>query len=232
MSQILVQNITVPTLLTQIDQELSDTKYALTDFQAEIGQSFTTASAFSLSSLDVMMRRQFGPVGLAYIDICADSAGSPGTVLATSVAKNIASDIQGGAGAHLANGYFVNWQFNQALDLSAITIYHLVLRYDPSVTVDGANNIAIFFQNADVYAGGNFETSADAGATWTPQATQDLAFRLFSNSTVSMGNAPLQVFSAPDDPASAYPGMQYFNTTTNKMKMFNGTTWETITSSV
>lgn len=41
-----------------------------------------------------------------------------------------------------------------------------------------------------------------------------------------------QVNFAPlaSDPAGATKGDMYFNSTSNKLKVYNGTTWETITS--
>lgn len=40
----------------------------------------------------------------------------------------------------------------------------------------------------------------------------------------------VQLYNSTSDPGSPTAGMIYFNTTLNKLKMYNGTTWETITS--
>jgi hypothetical protein len=46
----------------------------------------------------------------------------------------------------------------------------------------------------------------------------------------NIGNLFIQSPTGATDPGGASAGAIYFNTTTHKLKVFNGSTWETITS--
>lgn len=175
-----------------IDQELQNTftnipASGTVGVSGAIGQSFTTSGAFSFSSVDIFLRRLFNPTNLIHVDICADSAGIPGSILASSTAV-VANTIP----ASPTTGFFYTWNFSSPVSLLAATKYHIVLRYADDTGYGGANNIRVYYQNTDVLAGGNFETFD--GATWTSFATFDMAFRLGTgNSTLTA--SPLNLAS-------------------------------------
>lgn len=86
------------------------------------------------------------------------------------------------------------------------------------------NAIAIGYNTNVTVAGG---VAIGNGASSTTTANQIVLGN--SSSTVKPGGN-LILSSSATDPASAAPGMIYFNTATNKLKFYNGTAWETITS--
>lgn len=53
----------------------------------------------------------------------------------------------------------------------------------------------------------------------------------WANDTGIVFNIPVQLVNLASDPSGPSAGTTYYNTTSNKLKFYNGTTWETVTSS-
>lgn len=189
----------------------------LTASDKKLGQSFTTIETFALTSVDIFMSRVLNPAGIYTLKIYSDNAGAPGTLLATSdkMTELDFSDTP-------STGIFQNWAFTnveQIVVLSSQTKYHLVLDMSQG-SPDGSNYFAIGYQNTNVYSGGNLEYFD--GSSWNQLSTYDMAFRIYSNTSIP---GSVQVFSESADPSPAIAGLQYFNTTTSKLRVFDGSSW-------
>lgn len=77
--------------------------------------------------------------------------------------------------------------------------------------------------------GDNFVLLADPStrSLWSINSVPVLDF---SNDNFLAPSVPIQMFNSDTDPTSPTAGMVYFNTILNKLKVYNGTTWQTITS--
>lgn len=134
-----------------------------------LAQSFTVATAGPVPFVDVHLNRNNAVTGNVWFTLQADSAGVPGSVLATSE-KIDASPIS-------ATASWIRLKFHVPPSLSTSTTYHLVMWAD--YTRSDTNHIAWFGNPSSSYANGlvrNFN-----GSSWATNSVNivDAAFRIY-----------------------------------------------------
>lgn len=164
---------------TVVSQLLNDTSFIITDGTMNAAQSFTTVLGFDLAQVQLRLRRTGGPSGSMAVELRDDSAGVPGSLLATTDSKLFSSLTTSGTGALYA------FTFSSPYSLSAVHKYHVVTKLI-TPTVDGSNTVRVHYQNTDVLADGNFSTFD--GSTWTTLSTSDANFILAASETSSISN--------------------------------------------
>jgi len=133
------------------------------------GQSFTTLSSYSATSVKLLMYK-FGTPGIVTVSIYASSAGKPtGNSLATGTTD----------GDTLTTNSAGEWReitFSAPYSLSNATMYCIVVSTTPS----GGNGVAIKGRNsAPLYSGGTGLWSNDAGSSWSILSGVDLFFEMY-----------------------------------------------------
>jgi hypothetical protein len=166
----------------KVEQDTHDAAMNLRDSTARtrLGQTFQAAAAGSLGYADLYIGLQAGTVtGNVWIEVYDNSAGVPGTLLATSD-KYPASSM-------ISTHRYVRFLFRSPAALAALTTYHLVLQADYSVS--GGNHLSWYYQAAtNPYASGTVEHYN--GVTWTTNASDDFRFRLYVSSGTSTVTMP------------------------------------------
>lgn len=123
------------------------------------------------ASFTVYIRKGTNPVFDLIADICADSAGDPGTVLATSTNTFDVSTLN--------NITYTAVTFNfTGLPVVSGTTYHIVLRPVSFIASD-----PLEFQASQTYAPGPAEVSINSGTSWSPLSFP-LRFSLMSSAGV------------------------------------------------
>lgn len=239
MSEILVKNVTVVTQLERLSEQAYDNTTALSATNQQVAQSFTTDGAFSLSQVELLMRKVGAPTGdVGYaVDIYTVSGGLPSVLLASSERVKF-SDIPFKAPEASSVGRTV-FKFATPLALSATTQYFFAIRYDNvgGVTVD-INNTAKPLFSTGAGAGGELLASKniyDMADTWGSDLEDDYPsggtpYRLLSTETLNVSVGPFQLFVSADDPSTSAIGLMYYNSTLNKLKFYDGVSWKTVTS--
>lgn len=120
--------------------------YGGTGIQERIGQTFKLSKAISVDKIRLWVRRLASPSDNLYLDICADSSGSPGSVIATSNALPAVELTTAGQGK--------NFIFASPPSLSVNTTYWMVLRRD------GARDNTNFFEIYGYAATGGYADGA------------------------------------------------------------------------
>ncbi len=130
------------------------------------GQSFTTTSSYSTTTVDLYLAKSGSPVDNLTLEILSSSM--TGTVLGTSATV-------GGASVSTSNSW-IRFTFASPVTLSSGTTYYLRL------TRSGANDVSNYYQwngTGDEYAGGN-RYQLDL-ASWVSASSDDLEFKVFAS---------------------------------------------------
>lgn len=104
------------------------------------------------------------------VEIQTDSTGEPSGTPVTNGTLTISASEIGTSFAEIIK------QFSTPPSLSATTTYHVVISQAGG---DINNYYLIKFQNTDVLADGNFETSIDDGGTWVQETGSDMYLKLW-----------------------------------------------------
>lgn len=133
-------------------------------------QTFTTTSAFALTSVDLKLTNNGGVYTLT-VGLYATSGGKPtGSALATDTTKSPIGVKS----------------FDLAYELDAETMYAIVLSYSGP---DGGRAVNWYYNTSDVYDGGMRLDSADSGANWSGVESKDFYFVLKGKSMVNYVSA-------------------------------------------
>jgi len=161
--------------------------------------------------------------GNLFADIYTDSAGSPGTSIGTSDAV-VASSLDGGVDS-------VAFTFSTPVSLSGGTPYWLVV-YGDSTYNAGSDHLP-------ARVGSSGSVGARFTGSWSAMATP-IAIRVgtgLPNQLGENGSPWLATWSdvmnltpLTSDPTDAVQGTVYYNSGTNKLKFFDGSSWHIVTS--
>ncbi len=156
----------------------------------EIAQTFTVPIVKSITSVTLSMHNGRGDsISGSFVYIYSVSAGVPNTLLATKGFTFSASSDS---------------VFTVTLDTPLVISPNVT--YAIVVAAPGlGGTLNLYYQNTDVYAGGNMLTSSNSGSTWTNQATYDLYFVLNYNKTTA-GNIYLTDATSNDELANNFIG--------------------------
>ncbi len=138
------------------------------------GQKFTAGNTSELVSVVFQLQYATNPLsGNIVVKIYDDSAGAPGTLLATSATFDSST---------LSTSFApVTFTFTSGPTLSNTIVYHAVIDVS-SVTFAGGAILQIEASNSgSIYPGGSSEFSTDSGATWTAQPTENTVFIINGN---------------------------------------------------
>jgi hypothetical protein len=137
-----------------------------------IAQSFVTSSINSqshnsyLTGIIVYMAKVLSPTGTINCYLYSNSAGQPGSLVATATTTVSAASVAGSASQY---GFIFR---GTPYKMTAGGTYHLVVKISGGST-DSSNYINLSTNTA--YASGNINKSSD-GVTWTADSSNDLAF--------------------------------------------------------
>lgn len=153
-------------------------KYLTADFGTCTGGTIVTMGSYTLhvftsSGTFVADPLVSAELGNLLVKIETDATGEPSGTPVTDAELTITPDEVGDTFGELI----------KSLDdpaLSATTTYHVTI-YQESDGGDVNNYYVLKKQNTDVYADGNLETSADAGANWTQETGQDLYLKIWGS---------------------------------------------------
>lgn len=138
-----------------------------------VGMTFTTASAYDLTKVDLWLRRYGTTPGTVYLDVYATDAGKPTGASLGSASLN--------ANEFSASDDWREFVLSSAVTLTDATTYALVIRV-PDGNVN--NCVQWRFKSGDGYASGGNVQSTDSGSTWTTNSTYDGGFKTYSGGTV------------------------------------------------
>jgi len=156
-----------------ISQLTSSVVFSLHDTDDRACQTFTTVSTQPITHIAVELYKgaYTDLTGLMTVNLYATLAGEPtGAVLATGTYDT--DDLGANIGDWLVIPLTVPYT-----PLNA-TVYCFVLDWDD---IDAVSTIELRYVSPSAYAGGNYVWSDDAGASWTIQVTQDLAFAVITD---------------------------------------------------
>ncbi len=139
--------------------------------QGAAGQSFTTTSAYSVTQVNLYLKKQLTPTDNLVLEILSTSI--TGTVLGT--ADNVAASSISTAG---------NWTaftFSTPVSLSNATKYYLRLTRTPD-NVDTTNECTWVASGSNTYPNGGYYVRA-VGVWGSEQTTDDLTFKIFASPT-------------------------------------------------
>jgi len=141
------------------------------------GQSFTTTVPFSLSRIDIWIRKLSGDnVGTIIVALYAvDGSGHPtGVALASGTIDDSAISDSTYA--------WIPCTLSSAYNVSASTKYAIVVH---GTALDASNVIIWSYDDngsgASDFAGGDLEWSTNGGSSWSTTTTGDLLFRCYGN---------------------------------------------------
>jgi hypothetical protein len=154
------------------NQSVINTNMGFSTNVYRLGQTFDPAFNGPVTSVTAQLHYGFGSgaTGNLVAEIYSDSAGVPGSLLATSSNFDVS----------VLTGSFVTYTFtfSSCPTLNNGTTYHLI--FDPSGITFSGSVIEMGAAVSDPYPGGVSEISGDSGATWTPDPTVDMTFEIFS----------------------------------------------------
>jgi hypothetical protein len=155
--------------------EVPGNTITLTAWGQKIAQSFTPTAGtgtWPVNEVAIRLRALYGPTDGVQVQLCADSAGSPGTVLATSTAVS-------GANCSTVMAWHT-FTFPSPANVTAGTTYWLVVSRTGSVSHQNYYKVAL--DENFGYAGGAMKLyTGSAWVTRTPDA--DMPFRVYSASS-------------------------------------------------
>jgi hypothetical protein len=151
-----------------------------------VAQSFIPSGAVtSTVSLWLATSGTFGDTFV--IELCADSSGQPGTVLATSDTLTINSTY---------TDQLLTFAFNSAVDLSASTTYWIMAR---ATAIVGTAHLQLKKSSGgNVYANGAYRESTDSGGSWSGTDATDLAFKVWQGARMQWFTPQLTAFTLGD----------------------------------
>lgn len=136
-----------------------------------IGQTFTTASAFTIAGASFMVYRA-GTITDLTCELYATNAGLPtGSVLATG-------DLDVSALSTVSNASHIQWvrvMFDTPYALSNSTVYAVCIHIGES----NPNFVYFRYDAGGGVAGGNMVSSADGGSSWASSAPSDMLYGLY-----------------------------------------------------
>lgn len=152
-------------------------------------QSFTIPTTRKIKSIDINLINSASGTGTAQIDIHADTAGEPGSVLFS------------GGGVDLTTIPNVNALYNFPIeaDLTGGTTYWLVIR---STGTGGVWNTLV---KLDHIASGNRANTVDSGSNWTDLPADDLEFNINYADVVTFDNSFFLEFGGLNYSANTIP---------------------------
>ena len=167
---------------TPVDQDQQDTEQTYSVSGDILGQTFTTSSAFSVTSIDIYTRYISGSGTQFYVGIyTVDGSGSP---LASGLVGSRAAIEPGTSGSFS----YKTASFSPGISLSASTQYAIAITNDQN----GNEEHRWGYENSNVLAGGQlwWDTSP-SGGTWSGSmdagnANRDRTFRVHSVQTGSV----------------------------------------------
>jgi hypothetical protein len=125
------------------------------------GQRFTSLVTSTLNSIRLDLRKIGSPTGSVSVDVYTNSAGVPGSLLASSGSVSVASIRQ-------EPGYLTEFTFSTPASLTASTDYVLVINSSAVSLADSANYIQVGSDSSASY--GKFAVaSTNGGSTWSVQ---------------------------------------------------------------
>jgi hypothetical protein len=137
--------------------------------QTALGQEFFVDTSGLCPFIDINLLRTGSPTGEMWLEIHSNSGGLPsGTVLATSDKMDV-SQMSATSG-------LVRFVFRNPANLTASTVYHVVLQ--ANYTVSGANNVG-WQSDASSPAYTRGEREDFDGSTWSNVTTQDFMFKIY-----------------------------------------------------
>jgi hypothetical protein len=137
--------------------------------QTKVAQSFQlgTAAGWDALTVKVRMRKQNSPADTVYLDLCPNSAGAPGTALATASLS--------GAGLNGSTYQWVTFTFSAPVALALATTYWIVVRR--SGAMDGTNYYMVDGNESLGYTRGVFRIWN--GSAWVARSTDaDMLFKV------------------------------------------------------
>lgn len=141
------------------------------------GQRFTALATATLDSVRLDLRKIGSPTGTVSVAIYSESAGLPGSLIATSSAVNM-SAIRSEA------GYLTEFTFGSPASLTSSTDYVLVI-VTSGVTLADVNNYIQIGSDSSASYGKFAVASINSGATWSVQ-TYALYFQANSSAAVKV----------------------------------------------
>lgn len=121
-----------------------------------IGQGFFLAAACSVTSIKLPLQKIASPAGTMTVQIWTDSAGLPGTLVATSAPVNVS----------VLTGTYADIEFFFTPTPLTAGVHQLVLNGSGASYPLGAE-IRVHQQSGDVYPYGDSSYSTNSGSTWT-----------------------------------------------------------------
>jgi hypothetical protein len=144
-------------------------------------ETFTTTSAYTITSVKLLMARLGSPGNLT-VSIRATSGGEPTGGDLCSVTIDPSSITTNEVGE------WVEFTFDTPYALSDATLYAIVAR-----TATGDNDNRIYWR-ADIsspsYSGGQFGLSADSGSSWVMLSSTDKLFETWGSSAPGKAQNP------------------------------------------
>lgn len=132
-------------------------------------QSFTAGATAKALLVELALSRTGTPSGEVWIELQADSSGSPSGVTIASTVKLIA-DVSNN------NNEFLYLPFEEPnVTLAAGSVYWLVLKQNYSTSA--TNYLQVYYNDTDLYAGGAHKRW-DGSAWQVDSASRDLAFKV------------------------------------------------------
>lgn len=211
------------------------TTWTLPDGNGSAGQVLTTDGATPNASLSwstpsigvqpnntyIKWRNAANTADMTVVGVAADDSVSFGDPSGSSLLLFPSSGY-----ALLAAGNTSLKEIDLQADL--IEIYGYSSTVSPSVQwfTSQGKSLTLKIPSPDVTANYEMTLPGDCGAAAGLPLVTDGA----NPATLSWGSLFVTMPSGSSDPSGAPAGAVYFNTGSNKLKMFNGTSWETITS--
>jgi photosystem II stability/assembly factor-like uncharacterized protein len=153
------------------------------------GQTFTTTSAVSLTSIDVWVSKANSPSDSVKIDIYNTSSGIP-----TGSSLGASDAISGSSLSSSSSLSQCNFKFSTPITLNAATQYALVVSRTGALDASNYYLLRGYAFNGDPYSGG---TAVLNNGTWSTQTSFDMMFNINPiTSTASASGAGLQTISA------------------------------------
>lgn len=130
------------------------------------GQTFSHDEEWTLTKVNLMLRKVNAPAGDVQVDIYATLAGKP--TGASLGSKTVLASTLGAAYA------LIEFEFATPIDLDANTTYVPVCK---ATSADSTNRVEWQYANSgNPYANGTFVYSSDSGTNWAIESTFDFRF--------------------------------------------------------
>lgn len=160
----------LPVVVANQTSHLSTTTNAPGSPYIPIAQSFTVAAGIDIDAVDLYLQKFGLPVANLTVEIRADNAGNPGSLMGTS-------DIVAASSVNSGSGAVKTFGFSTPVTVGAGS-YWLVLRVSSITTFDVSNRLLIYYTSGS-YGGGVAKQDTANSNVWTAfGAGADLYFEV------------------------------------------------------